>query len=271
MWSSRKFKILVLISALFLMGGCSNIFESTANKTTDDALFEDATKANTSSNFDTAIPKIKSMSTAKQSQTATKQLLAYAYAGKCGFNFITYYNSASSGNGSTAFFLWLMQLWKTTSTDRTYCKLAETTMKSITPTYVGRSQDDSLFMVFLGLAKAGIYLRELADTDRDGVADNPPFDGTTSSFCSSANITDANIAEIAAGVGIAIANSANVSSYLGSFDVTSTLGALCSGGACSQEDEATIQADATYLKTYRILLNNQSLSSTGVVNGAICP
>lgn len=274
------FRFLMCFLAAFLLScGSANVFDSVAKKDSDEALLEDAYKANNSRDYDTAIAKVLAMGAAKQAEPETKRLLASAYAGQCGFNFGDFFSSLTSGSsGSLPFLQYMMNQWTTKPTVRASCRLAEETMKSLSPTFIGRAADDSLFMVFLGLAKIGIFAREIADTNpADGTADNPPFDGTSlaadlvtpTSFCSVDNISDEDVAEIGAGISIVFSNLANVGTSLGNLDLSAISGTVCVGtpNPCSFENEADWIADPTKMKIVRSLLN---MNAIGLVNGTPC-
>jgi hypothetical protein len=278
---SHLFAVLVAVNLILGLSACANIFEAASNKTTEEALLEDATKAQNSSNFDTAISKIQELQASYPkylTDPTTLMLLASAYAGKCGFNFGSYLDVVTTTSpGATPALQWLMNQWTTKTTDRTYCRLAEDTVKAITPTYVGRDTNQSFFMVLLGLAKTGIFLRELADTDRNGTADAPPFDlPGTNAFCAAGNISAAQITDIGTGLALVVSNLTNIGGALTGADL-SGLTTVCAGlGApavnpCYLEDETAFVANAAYVKTIRSMLNVNALGGVGLVNGAPCP
>jgi hypothetical protein len=277
----------IAISILFgLSIGCANIYSPAANKATYQAMKEDAQKANDGGQFSTAITDLTTMQTQFPNEyvadySTNQLLLASAYAGQCGFNFASFFTTISgSSPGSTPVLKWLMNNWTTAATVKASCTLAETTMKTIYPTFVGRPADQSLFLVLLEFAKIGVYLREIADTNRDGLADNPPFDGGLSSFCSSANMSDADVAEVGAALGIIVTNMANAGS-LGSFSAGMFTGVCATLPAPVQatcnavlqiEDEAQflLPANSGYLKVIRSILNTNNIGVVAVA-GTPCP
>lgn len=279
-----KFSLLILLVSL--LAACANIYEPAANKTTYQAMKEEAQKANNSSQFATAITNLTTMLSQFPNEYAAEYstnqlLLASAYAGQCGFGFASFFQTVSgSSPGATPILKWLMNNWTTSTTVRASCTSAETAMKTIYPTFVGRPADQSLFLVLLEFAKIGIYLRELVDVDKDGLADNPPFDGGLTSFCDSANFSDANVAEIGAALGIIVTNIANAGS-LGSFSASMFTG-VCSSlpapvqATCNAvlqiEDEAQflLPANSGYLKVIRSILNTNSIGVVAVA-GTPCP
>jgi hypothetical protein len=276
---------LFLFFIIFSNLSCSNIFLPAADKTTDAAIYEDGLKALNNQDYDTAIAKLTSLKTDEYTQSPTvKMNLAGAYAGKCGFNFINYIGQMANPNtGGNSIFKFLMNQWTTVTTDRDSCKSAGDVVKSITPTYVGRSADQSLFMALLGLAKMGIYLRELADTDLDGEADvvfdvTNPVPPANNAFCLVGNgsdglLTNEDIANIGTGLAMFLANLGNVGASFSTSLNTADLTAACNAvgtapnNPCYMEDEDTFEANPDYLRAIRSLLN---VTSTGLVNGLIC-
>ena len=272
-------KNLVLVLLALVLSSCSNIYEGAANKSTDQALYEDAVKAQNAADYDTAIAKILELQAnyaSYQTDATTIMLLASAYAGKCGFNFANYFTTITTTSaGTTPLLQWFMNQWTTATTSRTYCRLAENTVKLIKPTYVGRDANQSFFMVLLGMAKMGIYLRELVDTNRDGTADSPAFDiPGTGAFCTAANISDANIADIGTGLSLVVANLTNIGTALSGANIGG-LSTACSAftpNPCLIEDETTFAATAANLSAIRTLLNiNTAGVGIGLVNGTACP
>lgn len=265
-------------SSLFLVIlfslSCSNIFAPISQTDTDSAKYEDALKAINDSDYVAAITLIESTSSSFRADEEVIKTLAGAYAGKCGLNFIDYFNSLQSVNLSgTTLFLWFMNAWTGATTDSAACTSSETLMKTIHPTVTGRTSDESLFMVILGMTKMGVYLNQIADTNDDGITDSPPFDGTNAgnSFCSATNISDVQVAEIGAGLGIILANIGNINSSLGIdlSSVTSACNALPDPSVCQIEDEATFLAAPTSLLAVRTLLNTSGAGMTASNNP--CP
>lgn len=269
----KQIQIFLITFVFFLSSSCSNIFLGTANKTTDEALYEEALKAVDKSDYDSAIASIVATSAAFQAQDRVRRTLAGAYAGKCGLDFASY--MASFNGASSQFINSLVMAWSAKTTSRAHCRLAEDTMKLISPTYLTRNASDAFFMFFLGAVKAGVYLKELTDANSDGVPlDNPPYDGSNTttnpgagSFCDSANISDANIAEAGTGISMMIANlTALGGSVTGvTLDlsaVTTACGAL-NPNPCLIEDETTISGSAGALLLFRTLFNNLALAAAG--------
>ena len=233
---------LILWLGLFvgLVSGCDNAFKSMANKETDEALYEDILKMNNAQNFDGAIEKIDQLSLDFKASNQVRRTIASVYAGKCGLSFIQFI-SDMGGMGSTKLLPFLMSMWTLKNSQPEYCVKAQSTMEEISASASGRSASDSFFMLVLGLVKIGVYLKAVADVSpTDGVVDNPPFDGTAGSFCSSANISNAAIAEIGTGLGLIIANLANLGGAVSGLDlgdISDTCNSLGNPNPCRTEDQ----------------------------------
>jgi hypothetical protein len=255
--------------------GCTNIFKSSANKNTDEAIaFEIRTSIN-NGDYDGAITLLGTLSSDYRYTKSAVHLAAAAYSGKCGLNFAEFTESLSTGAGTDPFMLWMMKLWHTKVTDYSQCVLAQTEMERLASSYATRDSEDAFFMVILGMVKIGTLLFEIVDTDDDQIPDNPPFDGSLSAFCDANNFSDALTAEVGSGIGLVIGNLTRVGSTISGVDTTSfdaACTALASGlggvNPCLIEDRAVFLADANKLKAIRTLLNT---NSAGVINGAPCP
>lgn len=254
---------------------CYNALSGTTSTNTDAALYEDGVKALNSLSYDTAIAKFESLSSSYLAQTSVKMNYAGALAGKCGFNFINYFTKlGTAASGST--FLYFMNQWQTTSTTanamyystkRQYCVQAETVVKSINSSSVGRDTSQSLFLFLLGLAKIGIYLKETADPNGTGTGQWSVATATDGA-CSETNLPKTAVKEIAAGLGMAFLNLTNIATILASSSIdTSAISSACTSivpNPCSFENSSDV-TDAMVI-AMRTILN---FSATGVVNGGV--
>lgn len=269
------FRILFIIVFCLTNMSCYNALSGTSSTTTDAALYEDGIKALNNLDYDTAIAKFESLGTAYLAQTEVKMNYAGALAGKCGFNFINYFiKLATPPTGST--FLFFMNQWQTVSTvanvmfystKRQYCVEAEAVVKAIHPAPTGRDASQSLFLFLMGLAKIGIYLKESADPTGTGTGQwgiVAPTDGA----CLEANLPKTAVKEIAAGLGQAVLNLANITTVISGASIdTSAITAACSAivpNPCSTESSSDI-TDPMVI-AIRTLLN---FTATGVVSGNV--
>ena len=244
---------LILIFSFALLGlGCSNIFSSMAQKTTDDAIYEDATKAIDQQDWDTALTKLGSLSTAYQSKTDVIEAYAGAYAGKCGLNFITYFNSLGTASltGSTLF-KYLMNGFTGTAVNPTYCTLAQLKMEQISASPAGRTSGENLFMAILGMVKIGTYLRARADQDGTGGLGDGTFDATYRS-CNTTSLSNADAVEVLTGIGLLTNNITYLSAVLSGNAITGALTQLttvCTGGTCTNTTASAVtSADVTVVR-----------------------
>jgi hypothetical protein len=165
-------KFLTAFLILCFSSGCgSNAFKEMSDKTSDDAKYFDAKVAMDNQDWDTAIAKFESITGSLASNRTFLNDKAAAYAGKCGLQFISYFNSLStfSITGSTIFKA-LMDSVKTTSVNATSCATAESIMTSIGLTASLRTSDENLFMLLLSMFKVGAYLKTYVDPTGTGTA-----------------------------------------------------------------------------------------------------
>jgi hypothetical protein len=267
------FKIFICCS-LLLTSSCTNIFKSFSNQQTDSAIAFEIRKAINTTNYDSAITLLATLTADYRYSREGVLLAAAAYAGKCGLNFADFVEDLGSA-AANPLLLQMMNLWNSKAVDYLSCISAQTEMERLAPSYLSRAADDAFFMVILGLVKLGTLLKETTDLDDDGVADDPPFNAGQPAFCNSTNFSDALTAEVGSGIGMVVANLTKVSSGLSGLDTTA-IDAACTalagtlGGVnpCLIEDRAVFLADAAKLKAIRTLLNT---NSAGMINGAPCP
>ena len=255
----------------FQLISCSNIFEKAASKTTDEAILEDATKALDSLNFDSAISKFSELSTEYKTRQDVIEQWAWALAGKCGMDFITFFTNLGQAtlSGSTIF-RYFMSAFDQVVIDPASCKLAEEKMNEISPSPSSRNANQNLFMMILGMVKIGTYLRYEADRDStsslgDGSMD-AGFDACTVSATDlPANppvigqFSDNDIKQIVTGLGQVIMNFTAVGASVLGTDATAALSGLTTTCAalptnpCNITDPANV--DATTVTLMRQLLH----------------
>lgn len=202
---SRKVGELILAGLLFFVNiSCSNVFQQSAKKTTDEAYFEEARKAVDLTDYDAAISYFQLMSPTFLARTSVREAYAGALAGKCGLNFLEFVETLSSASltGSTLF-LYAMSAWQGKVVSPDYCLQAEQQIKAI---WASESQTSSqkFFMAILGLAKMGTYLRSKVDQDGpDNLGDGSPdavFDACDATDNGAANLDDDEVGEVLTGL-----------------------------------------------------------------------
>jgi hypothetical protein len=278
-------RILPLI-LMFNVVACSNFFTTTAKKDSDEALYEDAVKLVNSYEFDAAITKLLSMSTAAQTGVAYRNTLAGAYAGKCGLDFISFLNGISTG-GSSAFFASFMAGFTGTAVDPDACVDAQNVILSFGTLASERTSDQNLFLAILSMAKIGTYLRSVADTDGTGNLGNGTVD-TGFDVCASTApgapgagslapfyLSDTQVAEVITGLSLILQNIAAVTAVASgtSFDALASFEATCAlipGNPCSVTDATAVTAPM--IAAFRKLLDTTAIGIGDCADssGALC-
>lgn len=227
-----------------LMGiSCSqNIFtDASSSKTSDESLIKQARMAIDKQDYQTAIEILTlQLSTSGQATEEAKQVLAYGYAGKCGFNFLNYMNSLSTATSGSAFTI-LKTPFVGTVVEPNSCLSALTQINSIAPS-AQRTNDQNVFAAFVGMALMGSATRLYTD-------ESPSTgDGTIDSATIACDLTDAQVDLIILGFGFMSENFTYLSAaQLGSSSQSTlnTFMSTCntvSGGACAFTDPALITA-----------------------------
>ena len=208
----KKNILYVLIFGLVNHSCGPNVLSGLSSQTSDDYYLEEATKANNAQNYDYALDVLlNKLSAGAQAKVATKELLASAYAGKCGFNFIDYVTSFAD-NTADAVFDVMMQPFVQVEAAPEYCLLALQTMDSI-GTPAQRTANQNTFSAITGLVFMGISLRAYADKDGTGNNGNGSMD-SNNMICNDTLVTDDQMNDIIVGYGYFVTNAAYVSAEL---------------------------------------------------------
>ncbi|MFK8138084.1 MAG: hypothetical protein AB8E15_06980 [Bdellovibrionales bacterium] len=144
--------ISIALSLLVSCGGEFNLFSASADKNSDKALLYDANRALEAKDFETAISKIQSMSTAAQAEDDTLRLLGSAYGGQCGLEFVPFQTGFSDSSDTLSNFL-LTHFEDADVDSQTACKNAETAFDGISAD--GLTQSDYIARVYLAMSKIG--------------------------------------------------------------------------------------------------------------------
>lgn len=194
------------ILALFTNSCGPNALSGLGSKTSDEYYLEEATKANNAQNYDYALDVlVNKLSASAQAKASTKELLASAYAGKCGFNFLEYVEALADSSG-TAFNM-VMQPFVGVEIAPEYCLTALQTIDSIgTPGQ--RTVNQNTFSAITGLVLMGASLRAYADEDDDGAMD------AVDKICDSNAVPDSEMNSIIVGYGYFVTNIAYISNSL---------------------------------------------------------
>ncbi|MBC7465101.1 MAG: hypothetical protein H7256_03850 [Bdellovibrio sp.] len=156
----RLLKIILFLGMAF---GCSkNVFKDSAATDSDQSLLVDAKQAVNAFDYQTAIDIITLKMTATgQAQVSTKDVLASAYAGKCGLNFVLYLNSLSHATSGTAFKL-MMTPFVGIAADPASCLQSLTTLQAIGTT-AQRTSNENAFAAVVGMSLMGSEVRTSVD------------------------------------------------------------------------------------------------------------
>jgi hypothetical protein len=246
-------KIILLFSVLSL--SCSqNFLNEASSRDYDQEYYTDAMNALNDQKFDDAIAIIgTNISPSGQAAPKVRELLAAAYAGKCGLNFINYTNALASQTSGSAMAN-VMNPFVNLEADPTSCRLALQTMELIGPTEA-RTNNQNIFASVTGMVLMGAALRVYADIAPqlgDGHADI--------NLCT--GFTDDQIDDIILGFGFFSKNFAAVtSSTVGSYsfsalgDVVTSCSNAAGAGACNITNPADITQPVR--ATFRGLVNTQ--------------
>ncbi len=210
-------KRILFFSCVALVSSCTNLFEGSAVKTGDAAILLEARKKMDAYDWTGAIAKIASLSAVYQAKREVKALLASAYAGRCGLDFLTIANNLENPGASNLFEILVAAFPGATAAQVTDCELAETTLKGIDTVATNRNADENVLMAFVGFAKMAVIASHHLDTNADGLANNA-VDPCT--------LSDADAAELVTGLANALTSLAAATVDIGG-DATASITEGC--------------------------------------------
>ena len=241
-----KKSILFLTLFSFFLSSCGpNALSSLGSQTSDEYYMEEAEKANNTQDYDKALDiLLNKLSSSAQASVPGKELLASAYAGKCGFNFVNYVTSLSEASG-TAVFNTMMQPFVGVATAPEYCLSSLQTMDTLGAPG-SRTANQNFFSAITGLVLMGASIRAYADKDGTGGNGNGSMD-SAGMICDDTLVTNDQMNDIIVGYGYFVTNLAYVSAEaLGadSFDSLNDSVAVCNslGGDCTITDKDNVTA-----------------------------
>lgn len=168
-----KIAQICIITAGVLSCTGANLYKDMAtNKTSDEALYEDAQKLIDDGDYTAAINKILSTTTNFQATARVKESLAGAYAARCGMEFLSFVSNLTGGSSSSMYTLAMNGFVGVDTSNYADCVEAEEVIESIGAA-ADLTQSQKLFMMILQMAKLGNRLRSVAD-----VAPSATGDGT---------------------------------------------------------------------------------------------
>lgn len=253
--------VLAVTGTLLSCGG--NVFEAASSKTSRNAIIEQVRQLTNELRYDEAITIIEDNPTLVPNRD-DKLLFASAYAGSCGLTFASIFNSLATASGSPMEFA--KDAFTTTPVMPDDCYESQLWIESIGD-YSARTTNENIAMFLIGLAKVGTYLRNRADTDRDGVLD-AGYDS-----CDNIDLPIAEVKQIVSGFGLMIENiDALGTSISGGFSTDiGAVGAVCGilGLDCTETNPTLItDGDAN---DFRDAIKSDSASDLGIESCAIDP
>ncbi|MFN7730001.1 MAG: hypothetical protein ACK5P7_12655 [Bdellovibrio sp.] len=259
---NRKRALIASLAMIVFLSACSNVFEAASNKTSDEALYEDAVKLLDDGQYQASLAKFDLLSPEFATSTPVRQNWAGALAGHCGLNFVQYLDSLGEDlTGSPTFFEYLASAWDGLEVHPESCTLAEQKIKEIW-TGSAPTASQQLFMAILSLAKMGTIVRNTSDNNESSGTGNGTIDAEFDA-CNDANpndanqISDAQVAELVTGLSLFLQNITGFTAQL-SGDVSNLKTALEAGctlmtpNPCTTTEAANV-SQAMIHSTRRIL------------------
>ncbi|PIS10040.1 MAG: hypothetical protein COT73_11565 [Bdellovibrio sp. CG10_big_fil_rev_8_21_14_0_10_47_8] len=259
---SKFYRFLVSLTVILSLLGCSNIFKDASKQDSDDALYEDALKLMNAQDWDEALEKMDSLSSSYQTRTDVLETWAGIYAGKCGLDFITYFDNLGSASltGSTIF-EYFMNAFTGVIVNPAACYSAQLKIEAISTSSAARTSGQNLFMAILGMVKIGAYLRDAADIDGTGNLGDGTIDA---GYSSCTTIPDASVKQVITGLGLIFDNLTALTNAVSGSSITDALDdidTVC-GASCQKTDPALISAaDVTLFR--QILATGPSNPNAG--------
>lgn len=235
-------RLLFGIFILFLvLSSCGyNVFNELGSKNSDDALIFEAKQAVNVLQYDSAVTIITTrVSSSGQQKLSAREVLASAYAGKCGLNFVEYVDGlANAVSGST--FVLMANPFVGKVVDPPSCLLGLQTMDLI-GTNAQRTATQNAFTAVLGMVLMGSATRLYTDN-------NPVNgDGAQDAAGISCGLADAQMDNVILGYAYMAQNFSSISASIGGSSETTindsiTICQGLAGAACTNTNPASITA-----------------------------
>lgn len=244
------FLVTIVILFSFLSVSC-NLLEEFGDATSDEALFFDARRSLASGDYTAAIDKIDEISTTYQARREVQFVLAKAYAGRCGMDFLSLVEALEVPTDNILV-IFMNAMAGADITAYEDCVAAEDVIKTMEPLAADRTVDENLFMAFLGFSKIGAVLHPRADTDANGVPDTAPAFNACTNPASDVvgRLTDELVTEVVTGLALAIEGITESGSTIATGESDDLTGACTTLAAlnpnynfCSATDASSVTAD----------------------------
>ncbi len=257
--------ILAIFFILFFILSCAqnNLFTEMASKNSDEALLFEAQKAVNEQRYNEALAILTSMSASAQQRVAAREVLASAYAGKCGLNFLDYTERLASASSASAFRL-MSDPFLGVAVSPADCLNSLQTLDLI-GTKAQRTVNQNAFAAVVGMVLIGSATRIYTD--------NTPLggDGVQDVVDVSCGLTNAQIDHVVLGYAYMATNfDALSTSLIGSSSSTAisdiiNVCTVIAGTACANTDPALITDPIR--NTMKDLLNTVEYG-VGAANGS---
>ena len=245
----------IILLALGTQLSCSvNILEEFGDTDTDRSKYVEAQKLVSKSSFTEAIAVLATTSADYQTRSDYRTLLASAYAGRCGLEFLDFVTEI--GNiGTSRLYLYLMinrASLAATADNQSDCSEAITQLQAIGSTGALRTDDQNIFLAAVSFIQMGVIFSKTADTDNDGTLDGG-FDA-----CSSGSISDTDIDAYGNALMILIESISAVSNPAFGSDQLTDVNAICTTLADPPYNETDIctKTSGAFDASERLLLRS---------------
>lgn len=257
-------KKLIFIFLLLPLACSQNFLQDMSSISPDEDNYSKAMDALNDESYDLAISIVNNNITPTgQTVPKVRELLASAYAGKCGLNFLDYTQKLTENNSGSSMSN-LMRPFVQVAVDPPSCRLALQTMELIGPTEL-RTANQNIFTSVTGMVLMGTALRGYADISPT-LGDGSPDINLCTGF------TDAQVDDIIIGFGFFNKNFSSVSStMIGSYSsfVLGDVVTMCSDVAGAAACAITNPADITMpmRDIFRDLVNTQEYGIGAYITG----
>lgn len=155
-------KIIICLLFIFSQSCQKNLLEGFGSQDVDDFHYNDALEALNEQRYADSIAIItQQMSAAGQAQVKSRELLASAYAGRCGLNFVDYTSRLAEQSSGSPLRL-TMYPFVGRIADPSFCRLSLDTIELLGPTEL-RTTNQNTFAAVVGMVLLGASLRTSAD------------------------------------------------------------------------------------------------------------
>ncbi len=275
MKSRITFQVFIFAFLIFNLGCSKNLFDEIADKDTPEAIFFQAKQEINNRNYSQAILLLESLDPLFMSERSRVPILASAYAGRCGLEFLSLLTNLQNISSSTVMGTLMGAFPLALASQVDDCIEAENILSSLGDASA-RLGDENLLMAFNSFSKIGTILSSLADTDGDGVVD-AGFDQ-----CDNTDLPEAMVRQIGTGIANTLLSLASIgTNYVD--DAVNDVTALCAldpnlNVFCTATDPTSFTAIEVQFLRYAIGSSDVGINSCGgddfstcAVNNPVCP